>query len=595
MHRIAIGLLMLAYCLPAAYATLWADTARDLGASLTLARGEAIPLTGAPINFGPRSGPAWVWLQAIPLPFFPSFSAVAIFVAFVASFKFPLLYALGRRHSGPALGLAIAAAAAYPTFNTFQWIVFFHPNWVEVFVAASLLLFLLADQRRSLAMVYGAAAMLGLAVQMHATAVFYMPVALLVMHRIGIRGGRLAGHFAAMAMLVMAWFAPVVLAPPIERGAFADATGRVAADLARFAPASIVAALRNTYVDIPLAVGETYARTIPRGAWIGGLCVVWIAVIAGAFLSVRSRTTRFAFVAALCALIAGWVIAVAVRTYTSFYLVYFLLPLSAIVMGLALAGSLSSGPRATRAAGWTSIAVLVLSLFVTAYGARGIGRSGLIESRFLSMGDVSHPADASVRAAYMTAAARDALARDICRLGDSNVTLHGELAQAWSLSMGLDYRLHCPALARRLSTFGAGPGHHLTALPEAVAASLGVNAGRKERGMRLVDSVEPVFPRETRPIETAWYHFEVLQDPRALERVALDFETRPGQWVTVYRHKPYASRWQSFRVTRDGTAAPEAFTTFHSWIYVAGDRAARWHVEFETDAPQWTEVLLFPR
>jgi len=66
--------------------------------------------------------------------------------------------------------------------------------------------------------------------------VFYMPVALLVMHRMGIRGGRLAGHFAAMAMLVMAWFAPVVLAPPIERGAFADATGRVAADLARFKP-----------------------------------------------------------------------------------------------------------------------------------------------------------------------------------------------------------------------------------------------------------------------------------------------------------------------------------------------------------------------
>src|SRR6185436_5490845 len=118
-------------------------------------RGEAIALTGPPINFGPRAGPAWVWLQAIPLPLFPRFSAVAIFVAFVASLKFPLLYALGRRHSGPSLGLAIAAAAAYPTLNAFQWIVFFHPNWVEVFVAASFLLFLLADQRRSLAMVYG--------------------------------------------------------------------------------------------------------------------------------------------------------------------------------------------------------------------------------------------------------------------------------------------------------------------------------------------------------------------------------------------------------------------------------------------------------
>ena len=113
--------------------------------------------------------------------------------------------------------------------------------------------------------------------------------------------------------------------------------------------------------------------------------------------------------------------------------------------------------------------------------------------------------------------------------------------------------------------------------------------------MRLIDSVQPLFPPETRRIETTWYHFELLPDPKPLQRVALDFETRPGQWVTIFRHKPYASRWESFRVTRDGVPAPEAFTTFHSWIYAGGDRPGRWHVEFETDAPQWTEVLVFPR
>ena len=595
MHRIAIGLLMLAYCLPAAYATLWADTARDLGASLAFARGEAVPLTGPPINFGPRAGPAWVWLQAIPLPVFPSFTAVAMFVAVVASLKFPLLYALGRRHSGPALGVAMAAAAAYPTFNAFQWIVFFHPNWVEVFVIASLVLFLLADQRRSLPAVYGAVAMLGLAMQMHATSMFYLPLALLVMHRIGIRGPALAGHSAAMALVILAWFVPVMLATAGERGALADATGRIAVDLLRFDPASIFAALRTAYVAMPLAIGETYAQALPHGAWTGGLCIVWLAMITGAFLGVRDRATRFAFAAALGALLAGWVIALAVRTYTSFYLVYFLLPLSAIVMGLALAANLTARSRALNVAGGGGIAVLVLALFVTAYGARGIGRSGLIESPFLAMGDVAHAAHTSVRAAYMSATARDALARDICRLRDANVTLHGELAQAWSLSMGLDYRMHCPSMAARFTTFGPGPGHHLLALPEAVAATLDVQAGRKERGMRLIDSVEAMHPRAGRPIETAWYHFELLRDPRPIERTALDFETKPGQFVVIYRHKPYASRWESLRVTRDGVPAPAAFTTFHSWIHAAGDRPARWRVEFETDAPQWTEVLLFAR
>jgi hypothetical protein len=311
--------------------------------------------------------------------------------------------------------------------------------------------------------------------------------------------------------------------------------------------------------------------------------------------SVRNRATRAPFTAALGALMAGWAIAVAVRSYTSFYLVYFLLPLSAIVMGLALAANLTARSRALNAAGWAAIAVLVLSLFITAYGARGIGRSGLIESRLLAMGDVAHPGDASVRATYMAAATRDALAHEICALADSKVILHGELAQAWSLSTGLDYRLHCPGLAARLSTFGPGPGQHVMALPDAADSSLGLRGGRRAGGMRLIDSVEPVHPPEGRPIETRWYHFELLRDPRPIQRVALDFETQPGQWVAIYRHKPYASSWESFRVTHDASGAVPVFTTFHSWIYSTGERPARWHVEFETDAPQWTEILLFPR
>ena len=113
--------------------------------------------------------------------------------------------------------------------------------------------------------------------------------------------------------------------------------------------------------------------------------------------------------------------------------------------------------------------------------------------------------------------------------------------------------------------------------------------------MRLVDSVEAVHPRDTRALETKWYHFELLLDPRPMERVTLDFETKPGQWVTIYRHKPYASRWESFRVTRADPAARPPLTTFHSWIYPASGLAERWRVEFETDAPQWTEVLVFPR
>src|SRR5258706_10326590 len=116
MSRALVVLLMVAYCLPAEYVTLWPDTARDFAASLSLARGEAIALVGpGPINFGPYAGPAWIWLQAPPLVFFPSFVATSIYVAIVASLKLPALFDLGRRLAGSRLGMCIAVAAAHPS------------------------------------------------------------------------------------------------------------------------------------------------------------------------------------------------------------------------------------------------------------------------------------------------------------------------------------------------------------------------------------------------------------------------------------------------------------------------------------------------
>jgi hypothetical protein len=130
MHRIAIGLLMLAYCLPAAYATLWADTARDLGASLTLAARRSDSAHRRADQLRAALGSSVGVAAGDPAAVLSELLRGCDLRRLCRVFKFPLLYALGRRHSGPALGLAIAAAAAYPTFNTFQWIVFFHPNWV---------------------------------------------------------------------------------------------------------------------------------------------------------------------------------------------------------------------------------------------------------------------------------------------------------------------------------------------------------------------------------------------------------------------------------------------------------------------------------
>jgi hypothetical protein len=597
MWRALIGLLMLAYCLPAAYVTIWPDTVRDLGASLSLARGESLPLVGpGPINFGPYAGPAWIWLQAPPLLLSPTFVAVSIYVAIVASLKFPLLYMLGRRMSGRSLGISMAAAAAFPSFAIYQWIMFFHPNWVETAVVATLILLIAADRRRSIALTYAAAAMLGLAVQIHTSTLFYFPLVAVVLHRTGVRGPRMIAHLVAMAFVIAAWFLPVLFAPPEQRGTLEGATQRIAGDIARVNPLDVLVAIRTAYFELPIAIGDTYGRAahVPVWLWRTGLLVIAAVLGLGASIRATDPARRRWFGGAIALLALAWTAGVAVRSYTSFYLVYFLLPLSALVLGLSLDAALTSRWRWLRAGGGGAVALLVLSLIAAAYGARSIGRSGLIDSRVLALGDLAHPGETSVRGTYVTVAARDALARAVCAI-PGPITLHGEMAHAMSTSIGLDYTLHCRDLRDRVAIFGDAPGFHVAALPEAVATALGIAQGKPARGIRLMSSVRPVIPREGHGLRRDFYYFERVSDRKAIERVAADFDANPGEFVAVYRHKPYNSHWSSFKVTRDGVPVAPAFTTFSSWIYPPSERGARWRVEVETDVPQWVEVFALPR
>jgi hypothetical protein len=288
---------------------------------------------------------------------------------------------------------------------------------------------------------------------------------------------------------------------------------------------------------------------------------------------------------------------VAVRSYTSFYLVYFLLPLSAVVFGLALEATLSSRWRWLRGAGAVAVALLVLSLVAAAYGALRVGRSGLIDSRLLAMGDLAHPVDASVRGTYVTVAARDALARQVCAIPGPAITLHGEMAYALSTSLGLDYRMHCPDSAGRIVVFGTAPGVHLAALPEAAMAPLGIAGGQPARGLRLLSSVRPVHPTQGHGFEKGFHYFERLvpSDRGPVQKLAIELDAQPRELIAVYRHKPLDTAWAALKVTQDGSAVSPAFTTFNSWIYASGDRGGRWRVEVETDAPQWVEVIAFPR
>lgn len=601
MNRPAVSLLIVtalaaASVLPSPYATLWPDTVRDISVSLALVRGESIPLAGPPINFGPHIGPAWFWLLAPALAFFPSMVAASVWVAVLASLKFHGLYFLGRALSGDRLGLCLAVAAALPSVAAFQWIVFFQLNVVEAAIAATLLLLALAQGARSVRGVYAAAAVLGLAIQMHPTSLFYYPAVVLMLARLEVRRWRLAMHVAGTLAMMALWFTPLLFVAGIDQQAgMQSGMSRVATGLQEFAPADILTVLRTAYVDVPMAIGETYAAQagVPLRLWRACLILAVLAGACGFVATLRERRRRWMAAAALAGLLAGWTIATAMRTYTSFYLGYFLLPLSALVLGVGLERVVTSESRAVRIVGHVAMSVIALCFVASAIGAFKVGGEVHVESRLPGLADLKHPAKGRVSANLMTAAARDALARRACATPGS-ITLYGDLAYALAASTSLDLRLHCPGRETDVAILGPpSAGAAWTALAAMQAAALGKAPAARLQGLAIFDVKQVLHPPRRRAIESDWHFFERLRDRKPLTRVTLAFRAGPRDAVIVYRLKPFDSRWQLLRLERDGQPAAAALSTFNSTIYLSSDTGSEWRIDFETDAPDWVDVHVF--
>src|SRR5260221_5169726 len=229
-----VAIVTIAFVVPAPFATLWPDTVRDASASLALARGEAFPLAGPSINFGPSLGPAWIWVQSVPFLFGASLAAASVYVAVLASLKFGFYYGLGRTLSGERLGVCLAVAAALPSIAVFQWVVFFHPDVVESAIAAALFVGAVALKRKSVALVYLSAAVLGIAVQFHPTALFYYPLVLFALLRTVDRKSRLVLHAAGTVLMIAVWFAPTVTADIGQRAGLESVAAGIAASLRSF-------------------------------------------------------------------------------------------------------------------------------------------------------------------------------------------------------------------------------------------------------------------------------------------------------------------------------------------------------------------------
>jgi hypothetical protein len=518
-------------------------------------------------------------------------------VAIVASLKFLFLYLAGRALGRPMLGLCFVLGAAWPSIAAFQWLVFFHPNWVEAAVAGSFLLAALAWKRRSLLLVHASALALGLAVQMHPTALFYFPGAVVILHALGLRGVRWAAHVLLCAAAVALWFIPLLFAPHEAAGDWGQGLSRVIDDLRRFDPGEVLTVLHTAYVAIPMAVGAAYAARIgvPLPLWTMFLVFTAVAIVAGWILALRGeRGGRHLVGALLVALAAGWILAAALRSYTSFYLAYFLLPLSAVTLGVGLHAGLASQQRAVRAGVYATLVLLSAAFVAAGGGARAIGSDAFIEARFPLLGDLKHPLDGRVRATLMTVAARDEFAAALCRAGRKDVTLHGDLAFELAASTGLDLAMHCPAAGIAPNILGiAPPGltDHWTALPEGIAQRLGKRGVAVYAGVAVFNVLHVAHPAAGRKIESDWYHFEHLRDRAPLQTITLDVPARNDAILAIHRLKPFDSRWELRRVSCGALAAAPVHTTHNAAFY--GGCATLWQVSFATDAPQWVDIHTF--
>ena len=588
--------LAIAHMAPALFVQVWPDTVRDLSDSLALARGERFALHGPRINAGPNLGPAWIWLEAIPLAFSATLTAAALYVSAIASLWLVLLHAAGRAWSDGRLALCLVAGAALPTVGVYQWQVYFQPDWVPTLIVAASHGVVRGWQGGRKRWWIGAFLLLGLAVQLHPTAIFYAPFAALAVAawQRNVRGT--AAWWLALAACIAIWFAPLAFADTVPHASRWQAGGsRIASGLERFHVRDIGTVLATAYGRIPAEVGKTYAAAagVPWAAWCVLLAFTAAGFLAGLGRAVVVRDTRARLLlAATATLLAGYAIATAVRDYTSFYLGYFLLPLSALSLGLAFESCLRSARRGLRLVGAAAIAACVGMAFLAAIGATLVGMNGGRESRLPLLGDMRHPAKGTVVGRSVSAAARDAFAGAACR-HPGTIGVHGDLAYAWAGSAGLDFRLHCPRRPVPVQLFSTGADEAWSLLTSREARALAKPAALEAGGLAVLRVRRALHPPEPRGIEGEWYDFELLRDPRAFGHVTLDARGEPGSVLMVHWLKPFAGRFDNLRVTIGGAAAQRCLATFNSAGYCAPESGpVEWHIEFDTDAPHWVDVYL---
>lgn len=490
--------LCVTYAIAVAHGVVTIDVARDLYWGQRIVRGEAFPLSGPPVGTITLLGPIWYYVVAAVLAVSGSLTSFFFVMGLLAASKFALAYVVGRRWLGPPFGTSLAVATAVPGIGSYQLLGVGHPWFVEamLWLAAWCTLRMRAEPGR-LRWAAGLGLASALAVHAHPTAIVLLPWVLIAIITLPA-----SERWRAMAVTGLAVL--LILAPRLLGHLSPSLAAQSAADNAT-GPSGIGGSLLGI-VGIAENVIWTQAKHMfdglfPRGLHGAGLAALaWSAVLLSTAVGLviamntpRLRSTLFGALASL-----AWTLcAVALlRNHTPFYMTFVVLvPLSVVlaVAWTALLGSDRSGRRAL----WLAVLLVVASLHLAVFsGLVKIAQAGRVNSYLplhSNMQDVSTNMHSE---SVVSAPTRDALARWLCA-NPGPVSLHGDLAAAFDMSLHIETDIRCPRQRRR-DDVGGGQTPHV-ALPLSVWQQSGVTVTQTIGAYGLVPAHRVLGPPAALP------------------------------------------------------------------------------------------------
>ena len=459
------------------------DSVRDVAAALAIADGSQWPSTGPGLAFSAHLGPAWFYLLAPVAAVSSSWLGVALFVAALASLKFPLAYRLGSAVADPLYGLLFALALLLPGWQHLESLLVTHTSVVEAAALAFLLLlrgYLLEPGLwRALALGIG----FGLALHAHPTAVVLLPLSALCTWRFGSRAAWRIAHVALAAAGALLPFLPYLWAQASAGWPDAASTTTYIGQNVGLRQLGAVPALAgaviwngpHTLIDALLPPG---ARAPAFAAW----ALVLAASALGLALAWRhcSRASRaLTGHAALAAFVTLCTLCI-LRERIPWYMAYLPTLVGAALLAAVWRAPVSAWPRA---AVWVAPLVAICVALGVALDLGLWRQSGRGEFRLPGgalhdtlQGHVAAPVPAVIGGTSLPARFAAASGEFLCTHADA--VLHGSYASYVDSTAALDRRMRCGGRGNLQVGGGAGVAleRHWIGLPQRLWKTLQIEA-----------------------------------------------------------------------------------------------------------------------